>query len=136
MSQLLQVATRSGTLPTVDGAAAPAYNDQGIPYDATGVAVATVGAIAYWHQGLPFVAVVADDQQWGISVTGHIKNHGQPLYSTLGPTRLDRVAQGFGCRGLRIDRKEDLPDAIRDSLSRDVPTVINVPIVPSSPAGN
>jgi acetolactate synthase-1/2/3 large subunit len=87
------------------------------------------------RQGLPFVAVVADDQQWGISVTGHLKNHGQPLYSTLGPTRLDRVAEGFGCRGLRIDRKEDLPEAIRRSLAEDVPTVIQVPIVPGSPAG-
>ena len=87
------------------------------------------------RQGLPFVAVVADDQQWGISVTGHMKNHGQPLFSTLGPTRLDQVAEGFGCRGLRIDRKEDLPDAIRQSLSEDVPTVIQVPIVPGSPAG-
>lgn len=56
MSQLLQIATRSGLLPAVDGVAAPAYVSQGIPFDATGVAVDTAGAVSYYHQGLPFTA--------------------------------------------------------------------------------
>lgn len=56
MSQLLQVATRSGALPTVDGVAAPDHFDQGIPYDTTGVAVDSVSAIDHHHQGLPFTA--------------------------------------------------------------------------------
>ena len=86
------------------------------------------------RQGLALVAVVADDQQWGISVTGHVQRYGQPLYSTLGPTRLDQVAEGFGCRGVRVEQKEELVPAIRDALAADCPTVIHVPIVPGSPA--
>jgi acetolactate synthase-1/2/3 large subunit len=86
------------------------------------------------RQRLPFTAVVADDQQWGISVTGHVKRHGEPLYSTLGPTRLDQVAEGFGCRGVRVERKEQLAAALREALSAERPTVIHVPIVPGSPA--
>ncbi len=86
------------------------------------------------RQGLAFVAVVADDEEWGISVTGHVKKHGAPLYSKLGPTRLDRVAEGFGCRGLRIERKEELVPALREALDDRRPTVLQVPIVPSSPA--
>ncbi len=48
------------------------------------------------RQNLSFVAVVADDQQWGISVTVQNAEFGEPLFSTLGPTRLDQVAEGFG----------------------------------------
>jgi acetolactate synthase-1/2/3 large subunit len=86
------------------------------------------------RQRLKFVAVVADDEQWGISVTGHLRNHGRPLYSILGPTRLDKVAEGFGCCGMRVERKEELIPALRKALSAEHPTVIQVPIVPGSPA--
>ncbi len=85
------------------------------------------------RQHLPFVVVIADDEQWGISVTGHVRDYGHPLYSMLGPTRLDQVAKGFGCRGVRLDDKEGLVPALRDALSEDRPTVIHVPIVPSIP---
>ena len=54
MSQLLQLATRSGDLATVDGVAAPEYVSQGLPFDATGLAVDTASPIAAYHQGLPF----------------------------------------------------------------------------------
>jgi len=56
MSALLQVATRNGVLPAVDGVAAPLYVAGGIPYDATGVAVDLTGVIDHYHQGLPFTA--------------------------------------------------------------------------------
>ncbi len=85
------------------------------------------------RQGLPFVAVVADDRRWGISASGHVKSYGEPLYSTLGPTRLDQVAEGFGCRGVRVENKEDLVPAVHEALSADRPTVIHVPIVPGGP---
>jgi len=85
------------------------------------------------REGLKFVAVVADDERWGISLTGHVRNYGRPLHSLLGPTRLDQVAEGFGCRGMRVERKEDLVPALRSALSATRPTVIQVPIVPSSP---
>ncbi|NQT14418.1 MAG: hypothetical protein HQ582_16805, partial [Planctomycetes bacterium] len=85
------------------------------------------------RQGLAFVAVVADDQRWGISASGQTKNYGEPLYSTLGPTRLDQVAEGFGCRGVRVDDREALVPALNDALSADRPTVLQVPIVPGGP---
>lgn len=85
------------------------------------------------RQGLPFVAVVADDQQWGISVSVHKKEYGKPLYSTLGPTRLDLVAEGFGCCGVRVEDINQLQHEIEFGLSADRPTVIHVPIVHGSP---
>jgi acetolactate synthase-1/2/3 large subunit len=86
------------------------------------------------REGLKFVAIVADDERWGISLTGHVRNYGRPLHSLLGPTRLDQVAEGFGCKGMRVERKEDLVPALRSALSATRPTVIQVPIVPSNPA--
>lgn len=86
------------------------------------------------RQGLSFVAVVADDQQWGISVSGHMKHYGDPLYSVLGPVRFDQVAEGFGCHGVRLEDKATLVPALRRGLASDRPTVIHVPIVPGSPA--
>lgn len=86
------------------------------------------------RQSLPFVALVADDEQWGISVSAHRQHHGRPLYSELGPTRLDRVAEGLGCRGIRIEALAALIPALEEALRLPVPTVIHVPIVPASPA--
>ena len=85
------------------------------------------------RHGLPFVAVVADDQRWGISASGHTRNYGEPLFSTLGPTRLDQVAEGFGCRGVRVEHKEAIVPALREALEADRPTVVHVPIVPGGP---
>jgi len=85
------------------------------------------------RQGLSIVAIVADDRRWGISASGQTRNYGEPLFSTLGPTRLDQVAEGFGCRGVRVEKNEELAPAIRAALSEDRPTVIHVPIVPGGP---
>ena len=85
------------------------------------------------RQGLPFVAVVADDECWGISVTGHQQRYGGGLYSDLGPTRLDLVAEGFGCRGVRVEHIDPLQGEIEAGLTADRPTVIQVPIVHGGP---
>jgi len=85
------------------------------------------------RQGLHFVAVVADDERWGISATGHTRAYGGPLYSALGPTRLDKVAEGLGCRGVRVEDKEGLVPALREALAADAVTVIHAPIVPGNP---
>ena len=85
------------------------------------------------RQHLPFVALVADDQRWGISASGHISRYGEPLYSLLGPTRLDQVAEAFGCRGIRVEARQELVPALRSALQADCPTVIQVPIAPGSP---
>src|SRR5262249_46629362 len=37
------------------------------------------------RQNLPFVAVVADDQGWGITRSGHVRQFGAPIASSLGP---------------------------------------------------
>ncbi|MEM2935741.1 MAG: thiamine pyrophosphate-binding protein, partial [Candidatus Bathyarchaeia archaeon] len=67
------------------------------------------------RQGLPFVAVVANDEAWGIVVSGQRKAYGEEgvIASRLGAIRFDRVAEALGANGLRIEKPEDLAPAIR-----------------------
>ena len=44
----------------------------------------------------PIVAVVADDQAWGIVASDQKRSWGEPIASLLGPVDYARVAQGFG----------------------------------------
>ena len=85
------------------------------------------------RQKISLVAVVADDQTWGITESGHYERYGFTMYTELGPTRLDLVAQGFNCRGVRVEQAEKLASAIRAGLEHDRPTVIHVPIVTGDP---
>ena len=80
------------------------------------------------RQGLPFVCVIADDRAWGI-VVSNMRKMGKPMVGAkLGPIRFDRVAQGFGACGLRIEDPRELPQAIREGFRADRPTLIHVPI--------
>lgn len=85
------------------------------------------------RQGLPFVAIVADDQSWGIVEDGQRKRFGEPIASHLGPIRFDAVAEGFGAQGLRIRSPEEIAPAIRAALSNDRPTLLHVPITTAMP---
>ena len=85
------------------------------------------------RQRLPFVAIVADDQAWGITRAGHEAKFGEAISSTLGAVDFAKMAEAFGARGV----KAETPDAIREAVSaglasREV-TVIHVPIVGGNP---
>jgi acetolactate synthase-1/2/3 large subunit len=80
-----------------------------------------------------FVALVADDQAWGIVLEGHRQKFGQGITSQLGPIRFDRMAEAFGAHGVRIERPSEIPFAIRKGLSEERPTVIHVPISGNHP---
>ena len=55
------------------------------------------------------------------------------MYTQLGPTRLDQVAEGLNCHGVRIEQIDQLIPAVREALVANRPTVIQVPIAPGSP---
>jgi acetolactate synthase-1/2/3 large subunit len=85
-------------------------------------------------QALPIVAVVADDQAWGIVVSGQLRAHGCTMASQLGPVDYARVAQGLGAQGIRVERPEEIAPAIREAYASRRPTLIHVPIRPGGPA--
>ncbi len=85
------------------------------------------------RQKLPFVCVVADDSAWGIVVSMLRKRSAAPVAAKLGEIRFDRVAEGFGARGVRIENISKLAPAIQEGFQADRPTLIHVPIAHGGP---
>ncbi|MGQ9586511.1 MAG: thiamine pyrophosphate-binding protein [Anaerolineae bacterium] len=84
----------------------------------------------------PFVVVLADDQAWGIVVSGQEKTLGKDCLvgCQLGPVRYDLVAEGFGCRGVRAESPQAISQTIEEALAADCVTVIQVPIAVLAPS--
>lgn len=85
------------------------------------------------RQKIPFVAVVADDQAWGIVASGQRDSLGCTLASELGPVDYAQVAEGFGALAIRIERPDEIPSAVREGINSGQPTLVHVPIVSSGP---
>ena len=86
------------------------------------------------RQNLPFVAIVADDQGWGITRSGHVRQFGAPIASSLGPIAFDRLADSLGCRGVRAETPAELARALREAMTATSVTVIHAPISAGGPA--
>lgn len=57
-----------------------------------------------------------------------LQARGVPFVATLN-------GHGLGCRGVRIEKQEELVPALREALAAQAVTVIQVPVVPGTPAG-
>lgn len=88
------------------------------------------------RQNLPFVVVLADDQKWGIVVSGQHSCYGPDgvLASCTGPIDYAKVAEGLGGIGVRVERYEEIGPAIERGLKAACPTLIHVPIETGGPA--
>ena len=86
------------------------------------------------RQSLPFVMVLADDEAWGITLTGHEKKYGRGITSELGPIDFVMLGRSLGALGVRVDSPAGIQPAIPEALTAPQPTVIHVPIVKSNPA--
>lgn len=87
------------------------------------------------RQQLPFVMIVADDESWGITESGHLQRYGKAMSSTLGPVDFAAVARGLGALGGRVSSKSDLVDSLCRGLEESVPTLVHVPIAGGMPGG-
>ena len=86
------------------------------------------------RQGLPFVVIVADDEAWGITEAGHIRDFGEAVTSSLGPIDFVKLAEAFGARGVRAESPDEISQALGAALAEDAVTVIHVPIIGGNPA--
>jgi acetolactate synthase I/II/III large subunit len=73
------------------------------------------------RQKLHFVALVADDQGWGIMKAG------------LGPIAFAQVAEGLGARAITVNRCDEIRPALLRALGEHAVTVIHVPIIGGAP---
>ncbi len=85
------------------------------------------------RQKLPFVAIVADDLGWGITRTGHVRQFGTPIASSLGPVAFDRLAEALGARGVIATTPDAIAQELRKAIAEPAVTVIHVPIVGGNP---
>lgn len=86
------------------------------------------------RQGLHFAAIVADDQCWGITHSGHLRQFGAGISTQLGPVQFDLLARSFGCAGHRVDKPGDIGPRLREALEAREVTVLHVPITGGNPA--
>ncbi|MGI5834869.1 MAG: thiamine pyrophosphate-binding protein [Chloroflexota bacterium] len=88
------------------------------------------------RQKLPFVAVVADDRAWGITVSNQLVQYGSEnmVGCTLGAIRFDLAAEAFGAIGVRVENPREIGAAIERALAADRPTLIQVPVLHGGPA--
>jgi len=85
------------------------------------------------RQNLPFVAIVADDQCWGITHSGHLKQFGEGVATQLGRIDFALLAQSLGARGQRINTVDELVPAIRQALDSRELTLLHVPTSGGNP---
>ncbi len=84
---------------------------------------------------LPIVTVVGVDNQWGLEVGvykrtfGHGKTN-EPGVHWSKDVRFDKIAEGLGCKGMYVEKAEELGPAIKEAFASGKPTVIHVPIDP------
>ncbi len=86
------------------------------------------------RQKLHFVAIVADDQGWGITRTGHLRQFGEAISSGLGSIDFCRLAEALGARSVRAAAPGEITPALEHALAEPAVTVIHVPIVGGYPA--
>ena len=84
---------------------------------------------------LPLVTVVGVDNQWGLEVGVYKRTFGHGKSTEPGvhwskDVRFDKVAEGLGCKGMYVEKAEDLGPAIKEAFTSGKPTVIHVPIDP------
>jgi acetolactate synthase-1/2/3 large subunit len=84
---------------------------------------------------LPLVTVVGVDNQWGLEVGVYKRTFGHGKTTEPGvhwskAVRFDKVAEGLGCKGMYVEKAEDLGPAIKEAFASGKPTVIHVPIDP------
>jgi acetolactate synthase-1/2/3 large subunit/sulfoacetaldehyde acetyltransferase len=83
--------------------------------------------------GLSTVTVVMNNGCWGAEKAYQRDFFGERyLGADLVNPPFDEVARGFGAQGIRVESAEELTEAVADSISSDRPTVIEVPVDPST----
>jgi thiamine pyrophosphate-dependent acetolactate synthase large subunit-like protein len=77
---------------------------------------------------IPIVAVVNNDQGWGMIRHGQAARYGENrvVGAELGPTRYDLVAAGFGAHAELVTNASEIRPALERSLASGLPACVNV----------
>ena len=80
------------------------------------------------RHNLPVVTIVLNNKAWGMCVHGQRSMFGSNrlVVTTLGESRYDKVAEGFGCHAALVEDLEGIGPAVQQALESGQPACINV----------
>jgi acetolactate synthase-1/2/3 large subunit len=76
------------------------------------------------REGVKIVTVVFAEGSWTMEEPGELMNYGRTFGTAQGEIRWDVVGEGLGCKGLYVDRAEDLAPAFAEARAADGPVVV------------
>lgn len=87
---------------------------------------------------IPALLVIGNDAAWGEIRIPQIGIYGADgeVATKLAPSRYDRLAEVFGCRGEHVERPDDLVPALERALAAGETTIVNVMLDPDAMAGH
>ena len=79
---------------------------------------------------IPIVEIVIDNRVLGMVRQWQTLYYGERYSATVIEDKVDycKVAEGLGCKAIRVTKKEEVEPAIKEAISAGVPTVIDVVI--------
>jgi len=83
---------------------------------------------AFARHGLPVIAVVGNDAAWAQIARDQVEILKDPVGTTLAHTAYDRVAEGYGGRGLEIRRNDEIAGVLAEAKAlraQGVPVLVN-----------
>jgi len=84
---------------------------------------------AEWHAaaraGLKITCIIGNDSAWGTELHGQMQAIGRAINTELGFPPYEKVAEGFGCRGLQVTRRSELADTLQSAFATPGTCVVN-----------
>jgi acetolactate synthase-1/2/3 large subunit len=84
--------------------------------------------------GLRVVVVVGNDGAWGTEVYEQRRTIGRDINTRLGALPYEKLAESFGCLGLRLERDEDIGAVLDQAFASRQTVLVNVIIDPEAGA--
>lgn len=79
------------------------------------------------QEGLAVPFIVANNNAYGMIKMQQLGKYGQDVAVDLHAPDFTRLAEAYGARGVRVERPEELADALKVAFAADRPTVIEIP---------
>lgn len=73
------------------------------------------------------VVLVLNNFSWGVEKS-YQQDFFQQRYvgADMGNPRFDKLAEAFGARGVRVEKADEIADVVREALTQELPTVVDV----------
>ena len=93
------------------------------------------------RKGIPLVSIVLNNSCHGAEKAQQQRFYNQRYIGVdLENPRFDRLAEVYGAKGYYVERPEDVADTVREALTLDGPSVVEIPVAeyfpPSAPLPN